>query len=977
MRRAAGAGRTTHPGPALTLVILACALGPTGVRAQRPDTLPVADTAAADTSRPRTPEQRALERLRALRPPTGGVRPPGDTLGPDTAVTPGRPAQPSSIVPDSVMRALLSLPGYEALAYAADSIRFDADTGRVHLLGPAELERMGQGMKADSLLVYDLEREVVCGYGQPTFTGREVEPVTSRQVCYDVRRRLGVALEGETTFTQGADWRVRGDELFQVGPSRTFVHDARFTSCDLEVPHYHFAAREVKLVRDSVMVARDITLNFADVPVFWLPFMVQSLKRGRRSGLLTPVFSANHVVRTSSGLRRRIDNVGLYWAINDYLGSELAFGWFADNYTSLRGVLEYRVLRQFLQGAVQYRQFWRDEGGRDLTLASRNSWRPDERTSVQVTANYASSADFVRRQTFDPRELTRALESTASIGRRFDWGSLDLSGTRQQHLNDGRVLTSAPTVGINLSPITLFGAPATQASWYNNASWNGSGRYSRVTTDIDETLASSGQDQTRTQASASSSFSLGALSWRQNASFQRDDRQRRGEPPLEGDSALFLPGSLAEELTWSTSLDYQLRLIGTSTLTPGLALNGRMVRSDTLTGMEFVDAPTRLDFRAGLKTDLFGFYPGVGPFDALRHRLTPSIDYTYSPEPQVTDRQREVFGSALESGLSERNRIAISLTQTFEAKYREPEGEAADTLEADTTASAEVPGGRQDEGPRRLPQARKLTLLSLRTSAIAYDWVQERETGQGLQTGQIDNSVTSDLLRGLQFSLTHDLFREFPLEEGQTVQDREFAPHLSAVRASFAVDSDSWLARLLRLGPRRSDPEEEPEPADAPAPEAAEQEEATDPIRRDIDMGGRDEGLGLVGGRRQVASPDPAGVGRWNAALSYSLVRPREEENTVGPQEQQMLQATINLQPTAFWSVNWRTGYNITEGAFQDHIVTLTRDLHRWQANFDFARVQNGNFTFQFRVSLRDNPDLKVDYEQRSDPLAGQRQTGF
>jgi hypothetical protein len=35
-------------------------------------------------------------------------------------------------------------------------------------------------------------------------------------------------------------------------------------------------------------------------------------------------------------------------------------------------------------------------------------------------------------------------------------------------------------------------------------------------------------------------------------------------------------------------------------------------------------APTRMDFGAGLRTEIFGFWPGIGPFERFRHRLSPS-----------------------------------------------------------------------------------------------------------------------------------------------------------------------------------------------------------------------------------------------------------------------------------------------------------------------------------------------------------------
>jgi hypothetical protein len=81
--------------------------------------------------------------------------------------------------------------------------------------------------------------------------------------------------------------------------------------------------------------------------------------------------------------------------------------------------------------------------------------------------------------------------------------------------------------------------------------------------------------------------------------------------------------------------------------------------------------------------------------------------------------------------------------------------------------------------------------------------------------------------------------------------------------------------------------------------------------------------------------------------------------------EDQMLTAQVSLQPTPQWSLNWNTGYSFTRGDFTDHILTLTRSLHDWDANFDFVKAQNGNFSFQFRVQLRANPEFKIDYDQR------------
>ena len=80
----------------------------------------------------------------------------------------------------------------------------------------------------------------------------------------------------------------------------------------------------------------------------------------------------------------------------------------------------------------------------------------------------------------------------------------------------------------------------------------------------------------------------------------------------------------------------------------------------------------------------------------------------------------------------------------------------------------------------------------------------------------------------------------------------------------------------------------------------------------------------------------------------------------------QMLTGTITLRPTENWDLSWRTAYDLERRAFNDHTIRLSRDLHRWEANFDFLQTATGNWTFRFEVSLIDNRDLKFDYKQRN-----------
>lgn len=866
-----------------------------------------------------------------------GVGEKATAAGAGREPAPARAGLPASGAPSD---APAELEGYTATDYQGAGAHYDAAEGTIRLLGPSRVTRGGNSVTADSVLVLDLGSMLLCGYGRPVLSGEEAaEPVESEQVCYDVDRQIGEARDARTRFTQGATWIVRGERVYPVGSDRIYSHKTLFTDCEEEEPHYHFAAEQVKVIANDVLVARNVTLNFRDVPVLWLPFMVQSLKDGRRSGLLTPRFGINDLLRNQSSYSRRISNVGYYWAINEYMGAELALDWFSGHWTALEGAFEYNWAKQFLSGNLTVRRFWQESGSKNLTLNTANTWRMDERTTLSVSGAYTSSTDFVRREARDPMELNRTINSTAGLNRRFDWGRVSLGATRRQYLGDDRVEMTLPEFGLNISPITFFAASALDARWYNNATWsaNVTGRSNSVL--HPDTIP----DRRTTAVSATSSFTLGSFGWSQSASFNEQARMMKG----------VAPDSVTRQANWNMGISYQQRLIGTTTLTPGVQMSGEF-RSDPRQGGQLVASPTRLSFNTALSTALFGFWPGVGPFSAFRHRISPSVSYSYAPGVVADSVQKAVFGV---DEIREQNRIEIRINQTIEAKLRSET--RVDTAAVDTLAASAAPGE-----PIRLPRARTITLLSLTTSAVAYDFVKAREDAHiggrfpGLVTRQLSNTVSSDLLRGINLSFTHDLIEEIRGENNQVIA-REFSPHLSTVNASMELGQDSWLARLIgaAVGLGSASLQQ--------APEAEEEPEAED------EELGAGTGLELVGSRRRApgrAQPSlRTGTGgfSWRLSLSYSLNRPRG----MVADSRLTSRANFTFRPTPGWTVRWSTGYSFTEGDFSDHILSFVRDMHDWTANFDFVRAQNGNFTFQFHVQLKSRPEIKFDYEQRSDPL--------
>lgn len=877
---------------------------------------------------------------------------------------------------DSVLQALMALPGYDMVQYKGSAARFETESRLLTLTGGedggAVLNRQGVELSADSALVFDEATGRLVTLGEHAlYRPEQGDEVRTRRIVFDLNENRGTATDAETQMNAGmGEWIVRGD-FPSVSPDESFGHHVLFTSCEEDEPHYHFVAREIKVSPGGTMVARNVLLYFSDVGVLWLPFIAQSTRQGRRSGLLPIQFSVNDIVRASGSYSRRISNLGYYWAMSDYTDAEMALDWWSGNYAAVTGAFRYEWLRQFLRGRANFRRFWRTGGGSELAFDTKHDWEMSERTRMSLSARYASSADFVRQNSFDPREVTQSIDSEGGLNRRFDWGTLSVSANRRQFLSDDRVEMTLPTANLSLSTITLFAAPVNRSRFYNNMTLSASGRFSRSirdqpAQDLSENPFSFGlADTENMDGGFNSTLSAGLLSIRQSFDLTRNstldlpadffDQPATGTGSV-GDLAGDPIDFTAQELRWSASVDYQRTIVGSTTLTPRLSLSGRAIRSDTATAGDggFVSAPRRVSFGAQLKSDIYGFYRG----DRVRHKLSPSFEYAYSPETQPTPVQAATFG---DRAIQPRNELRFSLTQTFEARTGDENADSAQAAEPENAG----------DGPRRLPQSQKVTLLALRTSVLSYDFEEASRRGhftRGFADNlTISNQIASDYLRGLSLSVEHDVFDDSGA--GPDGGARVFAPFMSRMNLSFSLSNESaafrWLRRL-----RGGEADDEPEPADAG--DAQEEEDAAqDPADIETaDLGDATvvPGFGQERDRdSERQRPAQGRTGQWNANFSYSLARSREGGGVgAGGTASQMLQASLSFQPTDKWSVNWRTSYDVAASRFNDHIVSLQRDLHRWEADFSFRQTATGNWSFMFEVALSDNRDLHFDYEQRT-----------
>ncbi|HUP11444.1 MAG TPA: putative LPS assembly protein LptD, partial [Niastella sp.] len=116
----------------------------------------------------------------------------------------------------------------------------------------------------------------------------------------------------KNTYTQQDEMYVQGEAIKKINPNTFFVRRGRFTTCNLDDPHFAFVSNKLKVINNKVAISGPTHPEFEGVPVpVYLPFGYFPLSRGRHSGFLPLQFTTND----EFGLG--LEGIGYYKVLND------------------------------------------------------------------------------------------------------------------------------------------------------------------------------------------------------------------------------------------------------------------------------------------------------------------------------------------------------------------------------------------------------------------------------------------------------------------------------------------------------------------------------------------------------------------------------------------------------------------------------------------------------------------------------------
>lgn len=483
-----------------------------------------------------------------------------------------------------------------------------------------------------STIQLNQEKQLLTAYGSTDTTGDPLNKPklvqgdmqsTSDTIFYNTRTQKGLT---KSTYLQQGEMYVYANTIKKVNDNTVFAWRGRFTTCNLDTPHFAFRTRKMKMISNKIGVSGPASPEFEGVPVpIGIPFGIYPLNRGRHSGFLPPQFAS------SDQFGLGLEGLGFYKVLSDNFDATIRSniysygGWFLN--------LSSRYLRRYkyngsLNLSVQNTKilntggFAKEEFTKSRTFMinwshSRDSKaRPGTSFSANVNAGSTKFNRFVSNNSL--QNFQNSLSSSINYAK--DWGgkyNLSVSANHSQNGNLGLINLNLPTASFNVVTVYPFqrkevvGTP----KWYEKLGVGYTGNFQNQVAFYD------------------SAFSIRRL---------LDTAQYGATHVIP--ITLSLPQMGAIQL--APNVSYEERWYGQKILR---TWNKDLKKVDTSISRGLY-ASRQMQFGISANTRIFGTYQfgRERKIQALRHEVRPSISFNYRPDMQrkyYYEVQTDTFGT--------------------------------------------------------------------------------------------------------------------------------------------------------------------------------------------------------------------------------------------------------------------------------------------------------------------------------------------
>lgn len=258
---------------------------------------------------------------------------------------------------------------------AADSMVLDVPTQKITLYNTATTKYKDLDLSAYKIELDQPAQVVIATYtkdslgqlvGKPHFVQGESN-MDADSIIYNFKTQKGIT---KSTFTQQGEMFVYGERIKKVNVTDFYALRGRFTTCNLDTPHFAFRTNKMKLVNQKLAVSGPIHPEFEGVPVpVYIPFGFFPLSQGRHSGIIAPQFTANEQFGVG------LEQFGYYKVLNEYF--DITFRGDVYSYGGWRAAL-----------TPTYRKRYRYSGRMNLAVQNTRILSSDAKKEFDVNRSF-------------------------------------------------------------------------------------------------------------------------------------------------------------------------------------------------------------------------------------------------------------------------------------------------------------------------------------------------------------------------------------------------------------------------------------------------------------------------------------------------------------------------------------------------------------------------------------------------------------
>ncbi len=483
------------------------------------------------------------------------------------------------------------------------------------LYGKAKVDYTDLKLEAATIR-YDQQAQLVKAYGsldstgnplsKPQFTQGQMKSV-SDSIFYNMKTGKGLI---KNTFFQEGEIFMNAVNLKKVSANEIFASRARFTTCNLDTPHFNFRTSKMKIINNKLGIAGPTFPEFEGVPLpIGIPFGIFPLNKGRHSGILTPMFNA------SPDFGLGLEGLGYYKVLSDNVDvtartNIYSFGGWSLNLNSkyirryaFSGNLNIslqntKTLNRSLTSSDEFTSF----SSFMINWSHSRDSKARPGTSFSANVNFGSSR--YNQTVLNNPYINFQNQLSSSVSYSKDWrGKYNMSVNLNHNQNSITRLVNMNLPTVNFNVVTFY--PFQEKEKVGSGKW-----YEKIG------IGYSGNFQNQL------SFYDTAF----NASRLLDTMQYGVSHNLP--ITLSLPA--LGPVTISPSVSYQERWYGQRMIR---SWNDTAGKVDTLRQRGLYTA-RQMSFGLGLNTRIFGTYKfrPTSKVMAIRHEIRPTISINYQPD---------------------------------------------------------------------------------------------------------------------------------------------------------------------------------------------------------------------------------------------------------------------------------------------------------------------------------------------------------